>query len=302
MGKKYLCHKPVAPDKVLKRCRRSEEEINKFYAVQPKYDGVHIIMRVEGLHPDAVKVFTRTGEPVTSMAHVVEALVAFPGIRPGVYDGEGWQGNRRQAKINGDVMRNAPSPDLKFVIFDYLTLEEFDVGYSPLGYEKRVSRLPEPFFRIDAEKSPLFPAVCEGTLEELEMTAQEAAQQYVDLGGYDGVILRDPCGVWQLEGEGRGGEVLKIKPGMDPVVARVIGYEPGKGKHAGKIGTLVVSVNGKSQGAGTGLKDSERDIASFGANWMGKLVELKALGWTEDGFLREPVLKGVRHDVLEPDV
>ena len=54
-------------------------------------------------------------------------------------------------------------------------------------------------------------------------------------------------------------------------------------------------------GAGTGLRDDERDVSKFEANWLGKIVEIEAMDYSSDGLLREPRLKGVRLDKLEPD-
>lgn len=302
MSKAYLVHKPIAADKVLRSHAElvTPERLTGVYLCQPKYDGVSLIVKVNALSVDAVEIFTRTGEPITSCEHIADCIIKFPGILPGVYFGEAWARGLKQSKINGLVMRHAASPDVQFVVFDYLTLDEWDAGASDLGYTARVNRMPEPFFRIDVRSdTPVWPAVCEGTLDDYGLTPQQAANQYVALGGYDGIILRDPVGKWERY-DGRRGEIIKVKPGID-LTLRVIGYEEGKGKHAGRIGALIVSLNGKRQGAGTGLKDSERSIAEFEERWLNKLVELSAMGYTEDGMLREPVLKGVRTDVLEPD-
>lgn len=301
----YLVHKPVTMKNVNKRVGLTEEILHRFYLIQPKYDGVSLIVKLlaiwdEATQTCAFEITTRTGEVVTTCDHIGECLAKFPGIVPGVYFGEGWIPGQTQAYINGLVTRHAASPDVQMPIFDYVTLDEFNQGQSTLGYEDRVARLPETFFRIETEGAPIWPAACEGTLDEIGITGDEAARQYVALGGYDGVIARHPLGTWTMGG-GSNGEIVKIKPRGIYLTLRVIGYELGKGKYTGRIGTLIVSLNGKRQGAGTGLKDSQRDVANFERDWLGKLVDITALGYTEDGMLREPVLGAVRHDVLEPD-
>lgn len=298
-----LVHKPVELDKVKKAKRPSEHDLQNYYIVQPKYDGcalvvfVHSIADANGNFSTSIR--TRTGEDVVSCRHIEEALAKFPAIEPGVYFGEAWEPGRTAAEISGDVRRHSPAPGLQLVVYDYVTHEEFENGKSDLGYEERIERLPETFFRITQEGNPVWPATCEGTLADWDLTADEAALQYVALGGYDGIILRDPRGKWR-QGVGTDGEIIKVKPLMSSAL-RVVGWEPGKGKYEGMIGTLVVSFHGKEQGAGTGLKDKERSLAEYNDRWANKIVEVEYMGVTSDGYMREPRLKGVRVDVLEPD-
>jgi ATP-dependent DNA ligase len=299
----WLVHKPVEPEKVKKDKRPSEHDLCNHYIVQPKYDGCALVIFVHSIADDkglfSTNIRTRTGEHVASCYHIEEAIAHFPAIKPGVYFGEAWQKGRTAAEISGDVRRHSAAPDLQCVIYDYVTHDEFQQGFSDLGYEERIMRLPEPFFRIAQEGNPIWPATCEGTLAEWELTPMQAAKQYVELGGYDGIILRDPRGKWS-RGVGTNGEIIKVKTKLSYAL-RVVGWEPGKGKHAGKIGTLLVSFNGKTQGAGTGLKDSERLLEEYNDRWANKIVEIEAMGLTADGLLREPRLKGVRVDVMEPD-
>ena len=300
---KYLVHKPVELDKVKKAKRPSDHDLVNYYIAQPKYDGCALVVFVHAIRGDdgkfSTNIRTRTGENVLSCYHIEEAIAAFPAITPGVYFGEAWQPGRTAAEISGDVRRHDAAEGLQFVVYDFVTHEEFKQGHSDLGYEERIMRLPEPFFRIAQEGNPIWPATCEGTLADWGLTPDEAAKQYVALGGYDGIILRDPRGKWK-KGVGTDGEIIKVKTKLSYAL-RVVGWEPGKGKHAGKIGTLLVSFNGKTQGAGTGLKDSERLLEEYNDRWANKIVEIEAMGLTADGLLREPRLKGVRVDVMEPD-
>lgn len=296
----YIVHKAVELDKVKKSHRPTREELEQLFLIQPKYDGCNMVVVVRALDASQVEVLTRTGEKITSCAHIVDCLLKFPGITTGVYLGEAWHPKRGQNEISGAVRKNAPAEWLQFVVFDYLTVEEFDAGRSDLGYLERTKRIPEPFFRINVrDDTPVWPAVCEGTLAEIGIDANEAAKQYVALGGYDGIIARNPLGKWE-RGSGTTGETIKFKPLLS-FDLRVVDYEPGKGKHEGRIGSLIVEFRGKRMGAGTGLKDRERDVARFEHDWLGKIVEVEAMGYSADGLLREPRLKGVRTDVLEPD-
>lgn len=301
----YIVHKPVELDAVKKSLRPTREELEQIYLCQPKYDGCHMIVVVRALDKSQVEVLTRTGETVTSCDHIVECLLKFPGITTGVYMGEAWHPTRPQNEISGAVRKGEAREWLQFVVFDYLTCEEWDAGESNLGYLERTQRIPDPFFRINVgETTPVWPAVCEGTLYEHGVSYEEAAKEYVSLAGqggghYDGIILRNPVGKWK-RGKGTDGEIIKIKPTLS-FALRITGYVPGKGKHEGKIGSLVVSFKGKPMGAGTGLKDDQRNVEDFDRLFRDKIAEIEAMGYSADGLLREPRFKGVRHDVLEPD-
>lgn len=301
----YTVHKAVELDKV-KTARRKEiidgDELRTRYIAQAKYDGCNCVVIVPEEGP--VTIESRTGETVLSMDHVRAAYASFPDIVPGVYLGEAWCPDATFPEISGWFRKRSTTEDtmrLQHVLFDYLTLIEWQAGESELTYEERVARLPEQFSAVPRQLAPIWLAETFGVIAENwgETTPQRVCNELVAAGGYDGAIFRDPDGKW-TRGNGTGGEIIKVKAKFT-FDLRVTGYEEGKGKHAGRIGTLVVSYKGKQQGAGTGLKDSERSIADFYDNWHGQIVEIECLGVTEDGMLREPRLKGIRHDKTEAD-
>jgi DNA ligase-1 len=74
------------------------------------------------------------------------------------------------------------------------------------------------------------------------------------LGG-EGLMIRKPGALYEA---GRSATILKVKP-WDDAEAEVVGYEPGKGRHKGVVGGLIVRMpNGKEFNLGTGLTDAER--------------------------------------------
>lgn len=300
MTRRYLVHKAVEVTKVQKKFRPSERDLTHNYLCQPKYDGCNMIVHKFGASPELVGIVSRTGEKVHSAEHIKEAVAAAPFMPNGTYLGEYWHPHLAQPVISGKFRDTKQQHgEMFFVIFDYLTTEEFDAGHSPLSYTERVARLPDLFFKVEELRSWVFPAESQGYLIDHEMTPMEAALQFSNGGAYDGIILRKPDGTWTA-GSGTTGEIIKVKPRMT-LDLRVVGFEPGRGKHEGKIGTLLVDYKGKTQGAGTGLKDVEREISEFEELWYGSIVEIECMGVTEDGYLREPVLKGKRFDKEEAD-
>ena len=73
--------------------------------------------------------------------------------------------------------------------------------------------------------------------------------------GAEGLMLRQPGSLYV---KGRSHTLLKVKPFKD-AEATVIGHTPGKGRHKGTVGALVVQMpNGKEFNLGTGLTDADR--------------------------------------------
>lgn len=307
MSRKYIVHKAVEVSKVRKANRPSDRDLTHNYLCQPKYDGCNMVAfkRAQCVDPDKldghVELRSRTDEKVHSARHIEQALACAPFLPAGVYLGEYWHPELEQSVVSGyfrDTKQQHPEP--YFVIFDYLTQEEFDAGHSELSYAERVGRLPDLFFHMEEFRSPIFPAEGQGYLVDQGMTPNEAATLFSSNGRYDGIILRRPDGTWTKGATGTTGEIIKIKP-LVSLDLRVVGFEPGRGKYEGMIGTLLVEYKGKAQGAGTGLKDSQRLVSEFEEMWHGQIVEIECLGITRDGYLREPRLKGIRHDKTEPD-
>lgn len=71
----------------------------------------------------------------------------------------------------------------------------------------------------------------------------------------EGLMLREPKSYYEI---GRSSTLLKVKPFKD-AEAVVVGHEPGKGKHKGRLGGLVVEMpDGKRFNVGSGLTDDDR--------------------------------------------
>src|SRR5262249_2139633 len=109
------------------------------------------------------------------------------------------------------------------------------------------------------------------------------------LGG-EGLMMRQPGSLYIA---GRSPTLLKVKRFHD-AEAKVIGYVPGEGKHAGRVGSLRAELpNGVQFSVGTGLKDADRVTPpAIGTTITFKYQELTK----ETGAPRFPVYVGVRKD------
>lgn len=308
----YIVHKAIETKNLRKGSKLAQriaadgnaDVVVRQFLKQLKHDGCNCVVIWDPLgayYTDKLQVFSRTGEVVKSMDHIQVDLEQMP---PGVYLGEAWAAGIPFPRISGIFRRKrvkAGDALLHLQVFDGLTLAEWKEGHSAMPFMRRWQNVQTrlgycAYPRYIHPSAPTGGAVIDTQWD----TMAQAVAQAVTLQdkGFDGLIYRDPMGTWTAGDDGGNGEIIKVKP-RERYTLRVVGFEPGKGKHAGKVGTLVVAFRGQRQGAGTGLKDRQRSVERFVADWLGRLVEVECLGVTADGFLREPVMLGLRTDAVE---
>lgn len=321
MSAKYIVHKAVEPDKVQKRLRPTDDALRTEYLAQPKYDGVncvaikrgHWVPTVsKGLHAvkfddvsmqpverGVVDLFSRTNESCVSAKHIENALASAPFFPIGVYFGEYWHPTIDQPTVSGmfRTKDGTQYTEPMFVVFDYVTLEEWEQGYSELVYQDRVARLPLLASMIEEGKAPVFLAESQGYLVDQGMSPMEAAELLCSSGAYDGLILRKPSGTWTKGDKGTKGEVIKIKPTIT-LDLRVLRVNTDIGEKTGRtVYTVVVDLgDGKEQEVGSGVPHDSAEVPS-----VGSIVEIEAMSFSKYGLLREPRFKSIRHDKWEAD-
>ena len=112
------------------------------------------------------------------------------------------------------------------------------------------------------------------------------------LGG-EGLMMRQPGSRYEI---GRSWSLRKVKTFHDSE-ARVIAYERGAGRHAGRLGSLQCQMpNGNVFNVGTGLSDEERNNPPP----VGSIITYRYQELSNDGIPRFPSYVGVRHDVAWP--
>ena len=117
----------------------------------------------------------------------------------------------------------------------------------------------------------------------------EELRRVESLGG-EGLMLRQPASKYTA---GRSTTLLKVKTFHD-AEATVIGYEPGKGRHLGRLGALLVKLpNGKQFSVGTGLSDRQRDQPPQ----IGSLITFRFQELSDAGIPRFPSFVGLRTDI-----
>ena len=112
------------------------------------------------------------------------------------------------------------------------------------------------------------------------------------LGG-EGLMLRKPGSTYEA---GRSCTLLKVKTFHDGE-GRVVEHLPGRGRHAGRLGALVVELpGGLTFSVGTGFTDAQRRSPPP----VGSLITFRYQGLTDRGVPRFPSLVRVRPDAEAP--
>ncbi|MGJ7572164.1 DNA ligase [Variovorax sp. RB2P76] len=227
------------------------------YWVSEKYDGVRGYW-------DGKQLWTRGGERVVAPAWFTAPLPKQP------LDGELWAGRGRFPHAVSTVRSQTPNDvawhEMRFMVFD-LPAQAGD-------FTARLAALRKLLPVTDAPWVVPVPQERATTHEAL----QALLDKTVKMGG-EGLMLHR--GGSSYRGE-RNNDLLKVKPYED-AEARVVEHVTGKGRHASRLGALVVeTADGRRFKLGTGLTDAERDNPPAIGSW----VTYRYNGTTANGLPR----------------
>ena len=203
------------------------------WRVSEKYDGVRGYW-------DGRQLRTRGGEAIAAPAWFTAGWPAEP------MDGELWAGRGRFVQAQSAVARQQPD-DAAWRGLRYMV---FDLPAHPGSFDERLSALNGLIARIDRPWVQAVPQRKVASDAELQ-----ALMRQVVRGGGEGLMLHRGASLYRA---GRGDDLLKLKD-HDDAEARVVAHLPGKGKHAGRLGALLVETpEGKRFALGTGFSDAQR--------------------------------------------
>lgn len=199
-------------------------------------------------------------------------------------DGELWI-DRKAFQRTVSIVRRQDKSDhwksVRYVVFDAPT--------SATSFEDRVDFLKDG---IRTWKNS-FVTIHEHTLCRDVPHLREELKRIETLGG-EGLMLRQPGSKYAA---GRSSTLLKVKTFYD-AEAVVISHEPGKGRHAGRLGALTVKLpNGKTFSVGTGFSDKQREQPPS----IGSLITFRYQELSDAGIPRFPSYVGIRSDVAPTD-
>jgi DNA ligase-1 len=200
-----------------------------------------------------------------------------------VLDGELWVGRKQFQRCVSIVRRFDAGEEwrsVRYLIFDAPGLK--------LPFEDRQEAIRK---LVAEQKPPHAEWVKQELCRDIAHMKEELAR--VEALGGEGVMMRRPGSHYEV---GRSHSLLKVKSFHD-AEARVVGHQPGTGKHKGRLGALLVEMpSGKRFAVGTGLTDAERQAPPP----AGAIITYRYQELTDDGIPRFPSYVGVRHDIAWP--
>jgi DNA ligase 1 len=207
------------------------------YLVSEKYDGVRAIW-------DGKTLRFRSGREVVAPAWFIEKLPKL------ALDGELWIARRKFDEVSGIVRKTEPV-DAEWRRVQYLIFElPQPESAAPTSFTQRVVQMKS--------------LVAQSNFSALKAVEQYRVKDRAELkrrfdsvvkGGGEGLMLHLADAPYVT---GRSDVLLKLKPLLD-TEAKVIEHIPGKGKHAGKMGALLLETkDGIRFKLGTGFSDAVR--------------------------------------------
>lgn len=223
---------------------------------------------------DGTQFLSRQGNLYHAPDWFVAGLPAVP------LDGELWIG-RKQFQRTVSIVRRQDKTELwkevRFVVFDAPGRAE--------PFEARLTFLKQSLPGKNTFTEALAHDFCKG-IDHL----RDELKRVEGLGG-EGLMLRQPGSGYVA---GRSSTLLKVKSFLD-AEAVVVAHEPGKGKHAGRLGALTARLpNGKSFSVGTGFTDRERAAPPP----VGATITFRYQELSDGGIPRFPSFLRVRTDAV----
>lgn len=239
------------------------------YWVSEKYDGVRGYWDGRSLH-------TRGGETIAAPAWFT---AGWPAGTP--MDGELWAGRGRFSQAQSTTRQQRPDDaawrQMTFMVFD-LPRHGGTFDERIPAIDATVARIAQPWVRAVAQRRVANDAALQALL-----------QRTVRAGG-EGLMLHRGASLYQ---GGRSDDLVKVKTHED-TEARVVAHLPGKGKHAGRMGALLVEMpSGQRFRLGAGFSDADRADPPPVGSW----VTYRFRGTHDGGLPRFASFVRVREDM-----
>jgi DNA ligase-1 len=230
---------------------------------------------------DGIRGYWNGSQLVSRVGNVLAAPPWFTDNFPHVpLDGELWIGRQSFAELSRIVLDQVPD-EVGWKRVRYMI---FDAPQAGGGFEDRLDFARQWF---DRHPNAYVTIVAHERCKDAEHVQQKLTA--IEAQGGEGLILRRPQSPYTV---GRSRDILKVKRYRDDD-AVVIGYRPGKGRHAGRLGALLVELpNGVRFAIGTGLTDAERNNPPP----IGSTIKFKHNGYTEAGIPRFASFLRVREE------
>lgn len=213
------------------------------YWVSEKYDGVRGFW-------DGRTLRTRGGETVQAPAWFTAGWPEVP------MDGELWAGRGRFSHAQSTTRQQQPGDvawrQMRFMVFDL-----------PGDKGTFDQRLPALNALVESLGQPWVQAVPQRRVAN-DAALQALLHRTVRAGG-EGLMLHRGASLYRA---GRSDDLIKLKTHED-TEARVVAHLPGKGRHAGRMGALLVETpSGQRFRLGAGFSDADRESPPPVGSWV----------------------------------
>jgi len=213
------------------------------YWVSEKYDGVRGFW-------DGRTLRTRGGETVQAPAWFTAGWPEVP------MDGELWAGRGRFSHAQSTTRQQQPGDvawrQMRFMVFDL-----------PGDKGTFDQRLPALNALVESLGQPWVQAVPQRRVAN-DAALQALLHRTVRAGG-EGLMLHRGASLYRA---GRSDDLIKVKTHED-TEARVVAHLPGKGRHAGRLGALLVEPpSGQRFRLGAGFSDADRERPPPVGSWV----------------------------------
>jgi DNA ligase 1 len=237
------------------------------YWLSEKYDGVRGYW-------DGEKLFTRGGEPITAPAWFTAGWPREP------MDGELWAGRGQFARAVSTVRQQTPDDaawqGIRFMVFD-LPAHGGPFTERVIAYQQLLAQLALPWVEPVVQRRVASPAELQALLRQTVREGGEGLMLHRGDAPYRGL---------------RSDDLLKVKT-HDDAEARVVAHLPGQGRHAGRLGALLVETPGGLRfRLGTGLSDAVRTNPPA----VGRQITYRYLGLNHTGVPRFASYLRIRED------
>ncbi len=227
------------------------------YWVSEKLDGVRAFW-------DGRRLISRNGYPFRAPRWFTRGFPEVP------LDGELWMGRNTYEALSAAVRRREPVE----AEWRKIGFWVFDLPAARVNFTRRYEQLGSI---VAATASPYLSLV-----EQYRVADKQALMKKLDTvvrNGGEGLMLHRAGSLYR---SGRSDDLLKLKPFQD-AEAVVIAHNPGKGKYAGQMGSVLVETEvGKRFYIGSGFSDEQRRNPPP----PGTVITYKYYGLTSNGIPR----------------
>lgn len=264
----------------------------KNYIIEPKIDGERLVAIFRN---GKVELMSRRGKPKENLNVIEnELMLLYPNLENGVLDGEIYSTNWNESRsILSSKNKQVDVSNLVFIVFDILSVDIFDgIKSFPLSSRKRL--LHHIINDINKDKNfKHIRTIPFKIVESLDMVKTE--YENYKKAGFEGCMLKRLDSEYELK---RTRNWLKVKDIISEEYV-CVGIEEGKGKNAGKVGALIISLPNGNHCKVSGLTDDERILFwNNSSHIVGKLIEVKYQEKTITGSLRNPRFVKIREDLV----